>query len=373
MPVLIGSVGFLEGRFSSERKSPTGNSRTGLGGPYSDGRSAFTLVELLVVIAIIGVLVGLLLPAVQAAREAARRAQCISQIKQIGLAMLNYESALGNFPEGNHNDRDLECDLTAGTFSGFGNRCTNSAPWTVSILPYIEQQTLFDQFDLDLPIPYLYSECSGNQAYNLPFMKTPLGVWQCPSDMIATPGTLYSCYNACTGGGDWTLANPDPEFAYACKSFTGTPEYLVFNNGISGYNSKTEFRNIQDGASNTILIGENRMHFQMGSHGGGNPEQYTGWSSSWDVSSGFAVTHTGSAASRPINFTVVTGNEPVTGSASQPWYSPGERATQFSSHHPGGAHFCLADGSARFISEDIDDLAYWSYGRMADGQVTGGN
>lgn len=361
------------GSFSSSQVRSTGTK----GSPRSSG--GFTLVELLVVIAIIGVLVGLLLPAVQAARAAARRAQCISQIKQIALAALNYESAHGHFPSGQYTDGNVSIDTTTGDFTGFGGRCSDriGTPWAIAILPYIEQSSLYDQFDFDQPIPFLYSGCgtvSGNPSadqVNVPLMKTPLGIWQCPSDFIAAPGTLYSSYNACTGGGDFTLANHDPVFAYSAKSFTGNPNYLIFTNGIFGYDSETKFGQIEDGASNTILVGENRLHFQSGSHGSGDTEQFTGWSSSWDTTSGFAISHTGSAASRPINFTQVTGNEPIRGSASVPWYSPGERATQFSSHHPGGAHLSYGDGSARFASEDIDDLAYWSLGRMADGVVGG--
>lgn len=365
--------------FNSTKPSTKSPDRTAGAKRVPRAHGGFTLVELLVVIAIIGVLVGLLLPAVQAARAAARRAQCISQIKQIGLAALNYESARGHFPSGQDTDGNVDIDISSGSFTGFNGRCSNriGTPWAIAILPYIEQSSLYDQFDFDQPIPFLYNGCgevSGNPAanqVNVPLMKTPLGVFQCPSDFLAAPGTLYSSYNACTGGGDFTLANHDPVFAYSAKSFTGNPNYLIFTNGIFGYDTETKFGQIEDGASNTILVGENRLHFQMGSHGGGDAEQYTGWSSSWDTTSGFAIAHTGSAASRPINFTQVTGNEPIRGSATVPWYSPGERATQFSSHHPGGAHLCYGDGSARFVSEDIDDLAYWSLGRMADGVVGG--
>ncbi len=369
--------GQSNGRISSTQLTLCERSFGNDGFRPSSNRDAFTLVELLVVIAIIGVLVSLLLPAVQAAREAARRAQCVNQIKQIGLAMLNYESTFKNFPEGTRTDGGYNCNIAAGTFNGSGNRCQNGPSWAILLLPYLEQQALFDQFDLKQPFPYLYNGCgtvttppAANQV-NIPLMKTPLGIWHCPSDFIALPGTPYACYHACTGGGDWTLASPNAELAYACKSFTGTPQYLIFTNGITGYDSKTKFGQISDGASNTFLIGENRMHFQSGSHGSGDPEQYTGWSSTFDVTSGFAIPHTASAAARPINFSQVTGDEPILGSGSVPWYSPGLRATQFGSHHPGGAHFCLADGSARFVTEDIDDLTYWSYGRMADGLKAG--
>ncbi|MEM7312586.1 MAG: DUF1559 domain-containing protein, partial [Planctomycetota bacterium] len=98
-------------------------------------KSAFTLVELLVVIAIIGILVALLLPAVQSAREAARKVQCTNQLKQLGLAVLNYESANRHFPVGVEDDDE---DFKRGLHSGFTH-----------VLPYLEEQALFDQYDFD--------------------------------------------------------------------------------------------------------------------------------------------------------------------------------------------------------------------------------
>ena len=111
----------------------------------------FTLVELLVVIAIIGILVALLLPAVQVARESARRAQCVNQMKQIGLAILNYENARSEFPPGGM------------SYGAWGNRNPDQVPfkcpdydcsgtnWAIEILPYLEQQALYDMYDHDEP------------------------------------------------------------------------------------------------------------------------------------------------------------------------------------------------------------------------------
>ena len=159
-------------------------------------RVGFTLVELLVVIAIIGVLVSLLLPAVQAAREAARRAQCQSQIKQFALAMHNYESANGHFPEGTRTKLQSTCNGLSALGNG-GSQCNNGPSWAILILPYIEQQALFDQMDLNEPFPYLYSDCKNSP--NRALMMTPLGIWQCPSDLIAVSDTLYTSYHACSG------------------------------------------------------------------------------------------------------------------------------------------------------------------------------
>ncbi|QDS98484.1 DUF1559 domain-containing protein [Adhaeretor mobilis] len=343
-------------------------------------RCGFTLVELLVVIAIIGVLVGLLLPAVQAAREAARRAQCISQMKQVALAMLNYESAFGNFPEGTRTNLISQPEYGE-PFPGFkpGNKhdqCSNGPPWTVLILPYIEQQSLFDQFEIAVneplkAFPSLYDNCTTSvnqpQGANLG-VQTPLNIWHCPSDPIAQSGTLHNCYFACTGGGDWeNAATVTPELGFATTSFSGNPNYRIFVNGITSYDSKTKFGQIEDGSSNTFLIGESRVHYLPGSHPMG-PQRYAGWSSSFNSKTDFAIPNNAAAASRPINF------DPNPGAGDEiVWNSPGYMAATFGSNHPGGAHFAFADGSVANISEDIDEETYWQMGRMADGLPLGGS
>ena len=188
--------------------------------------SGFTLVELLVVIAIIGMLVGLLLPAVQAAREASRRMSCQNNVKQIGLAMHNYESANRYFPP-------------AGIMKNITAINTN-ASWSIHgrILPYLEQGNLYQRINLDLPWD--------DQAV-LSHLKLP--VYTCPSDpnsnnprdvspKLATPlfPTTYG-FNL----GSWLVFNPA----------TGQA-----GDGVFGPNMKIGFNGVTDGTSNTLMVAE---------------------------------------------------------------------------------------------------------------------
>jgi len=171
--------------------------------------AAFTLIELLVVIAIIGVLVALLLPAVQAAREAARRAQCINNLKQIGLALHNYHGAIGSFP--------------VGFLSPTGTVPATTSPlqyrWSAlaQMTPFLEQANLFQAFNFDFPIAY---KPSGAGSPFWPFypanttaMGIRVGLFLCPSDGAAPPApdTGPTNYAFCSGdgsnGGEATNAN----------------------------------------------------------------------------------------------------------------------------------------------------------------------
>lgn len=330
----------------------------------ADFRFGFTLVELLVVIAIIGILVALLLPAVQAAREAARRAQCLNQIKQLGLAMHNFESSFGYLPEGTQTKLRSTCRSVSqfGQLeSGSNAYCSSGPGWTVLVLPYVEEQALFDRFDLKEPFASLYDLCTGSP--NHPFQLTPIGLWQCPSDPVALSDTLHNSYFACMGGGDYVSPNTEePELGYECQSF---PKYKIFTNGITGYDTQTKFSQVTDGTSKTILIGENDLHFEPGLNKGFD-ERSVGWSSGFDVSSGFAVPHNAAAASRPINFL-----EPQEKSLANISDVLAARGTQFGSNHPGGCHVVYADASGHFLSEDVDLEVYWALGRMADGEPYG--
>ena len=183
----------------------TAHSRPAVGRPQASSlrnRLGFTLVELLVVIAIIGILVGLLLPAVQAAREAARRMQCSNNLKQLGLAILNYESAIKRLPPGGLHLRD-----------GFGadSSSTSWGPnWLTMLLPYVEQASLFNQYDRTALF-----------ARNSPLVVgTKVPTYACPSDSQELPFDGAGSFNgvatqfargnyACNGGGGNSFSTGD--------------------------------------------------------------------------------------------------------------------------------------------------------------------
>ena len=196
-------------------------------------RAGFTLIELLVVIAIIGVLIALLLPAVQAAREAARRAQCTSNLKQIGLALHNYHSAVGAFPPGRFNSH----------ITGRGN-C-----WGLysQILPQLEQQAIFNSFNFSLP-PDTDPTATASAANSTGF-ETFIDVLLCPSDsepvLVTVANGLFAThnYNVNTGSTYGVVQHPT-------APLVGAP------NGVFFENVSVRDAMIIDGLSNTVGIAE---------------------------------------------------------------------------------------------------------------------
>lgn len=297
-------------------------------------RQAFTLVELLVVIAIIGVLVGLLLPAVQAAREAARRMDCSNRVKQIGLAMHNYESTHKTFPAGNLGFSSAK-DCTSG-----GNK--GGASWTVLILPFLEQSALYDSFDTG----ELFTSTSNlpGDSQNHELFLLPNASYQCPSDPGSRPGSNNTSYYGVQGGG------PDP----VCSSQSAGR--MFYDNGMLFVNSRMGFRDMTDGSTSVFVVGETRYNDQSVENG------YSGWASSAKMDS-WGMPGVLAGARDQINAFDVNPLKEKT---------LDYQTRTFGSHHPGGCHFGMGDGSVQFVTESIDLVLYQTLAIRDDGLPIGG-
>ncbi|MEN6559077.1 MAG: DUF1559 domain-containing protein [Thermoguttaceae bacterium] len=226
-------------------------------------RRGFTLLELLVVITIIGILIGLLLPAVQAAREAGRRAQCLNNLRQIGLALHSYHTARGCLPQGNIYQTAGQCPGIDTEPQGLSD-ATQCANWAIAILPHLDQEPLFNTYDFNHR-----SEADANRA----FRETSLAVYVCPSEAEAqTPivpasgpaldtGAKYApgSYRAVSGRSDINgrdtglnyLDSQSTRISY--KKRSRGPIHMVY---LTWKFRVETFDTIRDGLSNTLLVGE---------------------------------------------------------------------------------------------------------------------
>jgi prepilin-type N-terminal cleavage/methylation domain-containing protein/prepilin-type processing-associated H-X9-DG protein len=312
---------------------------------YRSRRRGFTLIELLVVIAIIAVLIALLLPAVQQAREAARRAQCKNHLKQFGLAIHNYNDNFNRFPIGQqhrgHFDGPLEAANAGGPGGvGFG--------WSFYLLPYIDQAPLYNQFDANFPLSNTNFPQSVNNAR---LAATVLPLARCPSDIA--PQTQNTGAAGLPGA-----IRPQATSSYKASagSYVGNQGGWPFNNqtrrnGCFLRDSTYQFRDVTDGLSNQILVGE----------------------VTWDVNRGGTTnTRFFGAVSPNDGFANGTSNR-LMGVAEPGINNPaGNTGVAFSSLHTGGAHFLFGDGAVRFISENIQNTALvWNASNPNDGANNG--
>jgi prepilin-type N-terminal cleavage/methylation domain-containing protein/prepilin-type processing-associated H-X9-DG protein len=270
-------------------------------------RAGFTLIELLVVIAIIGVLIALLLPAVQAAREAARRTQCVANLKQIGLALHGYHDTNNTFPAGGW--------IALTTQPQTGNM---NVGWSASVLPWLEQRSLYDGLNFSLPY---------NDAVNSTVGHTVLQIYLCPTEPRTAlwskdSGDLYDSADGDYGGmyGQRGLSSP---------TFNNNPPAgpMIFNQCIA-------LAEIRDGASQTIQIGE-------------DPEAiHALWISGHNIFD----------QSAPIN--------------ARP---PTEFGEELTSKHPGGVNTLFGDGSVHFLKNSLANPVLAALCTRALGEVIGGD
>lgn len=319
-------------------------------------RSAFTLVELLVVIAIIGVLVALLLPAVQAAREAARRMQCTNNLKQIGLACHNYESANKELPPG----------------SGYGRTDQVVPTWTVRLFPFFEQQGLASQ--------YRMTEYADSVANSALAKTSSIAMLACPTDEVASQPILQNrrqgggSHNPTVAQGMWYTGSMGPtipdycEFdlepktqPYTCLGCslgtlvksgnveTARGNCSRFHPGLPQSSNTdscagifcrrhlpTPFKTISDGLSNTIMVGETLP-------------------GDWIWNCVFCDNFPVSSTHIPINTMEASETD------DKYW-----RTSGFKSRHPSGINVLMADGAVRFLSDSTDYVTYNKLGTRAN-------
>jgi prepilin-type N-terminal cleavage/methylation domain-containing protein/prepilin-type processing-associated H-X9-DG protein len=278
-------------------------------------RRGFTLIELLVVIAIIAILIALLLPAVQQAREAARRTQCRNNLKQMGLALHNYHDNHQVFPGAFVSHR-----VVGGTANA-----SHGWSWAVFIMPFLDQGPLYNEINPGMTqIQHPDYEFQGNvwdTAASRPITQTPLSVYRCPSDR----GRAINNQRG-------NFATSNYVGVYGSHADAGT--HTGRGNGLMWTNSDIGIRDVGDGTSNVIIIGERAF---TNSAATGRPWRGAIWAgTSSSIGAGWAATHRGFWGP-PSTHCINCANE---------W--------AFSSLHTGGAHFLLADGSVRFVSENVD-------------------
>jgi prepilin-type N-terminal cleavage/methylation domain-containing protein/prepilin-type processing-associated H-X9-DG protein len=334
-------------------------------------RAAFTLIELLVVIAIIAILIGLLLPAVQQVREAASRMKCQNNLKQLGLACHNYESAYGYFPPGLVNSGRWN----GGTPNPAGQSFYPSdGAWYVYnhsgfifLLPYLEQEPLFRQYDMGTPgansNPYGHPLKNNNLTpthANAIVQGTRLSVMECPSDIepqLVNDGTTNGFYH-----------RPNTRRGNYAFNFGNYTDYdaptSATVSGFSGpfmHNSKTKIAAMIDGTSNTIAIGEIIQQKEGSS---------TTYGPYWGSGTHTAVVGRFPSGSPTYGAINATQGLPSPGCTKGPKCA---YAWQYSSLHTGGANFVMCDGGVRFIRDSIAYAELYKYGTMSGSEVISDN
>ncbi|WP_152052029.1 DUF1559 domain-containing protein [Tautonia marina] len=323
-------------------------------------RNGFTLIELLVVIAIIGVLIALLLPAVQAAREAARKAQCLNNLKQIGLALHNYETNHSTFPPGwtayfeeeHHHDDDHDDDHDGHGFSGtrFKDGDDELAGWPgwawgSMILNQVEQGPLYDAINFDLSV---------DLPSNVTIRLARVASFICPSDNevalvpVRDEGDSLTLTEVSTGNyiGSNGIGEIGPEDGQ----------------GIFYMNSRTRISDIRDGTSQTIAVGERSFNLAPVTWTARTPH---GWNYKTPPSQGGDARFL--SYPHPA-FSMVIGTVGISDPPRTPNH-PRAHPEDYWSRHPGGVNFLFADGSVHFIRDSISQSVFLSLATRKGAEV----
>jgi len=342
-------------------------------------RRGFTLIELLVVIAIIGVLIALLLPAVQAAREAARRSQCVNNLKQIGVAMHNYHSAVDSFP--------ISQSQGMSNYSGSYDGWTDWSAVTV-MLPYLEQQPIYNAINFNFLGGFSFGGAINNTSWNAK-IKTFL----CPSDSLAGVNGNTNSYYASTGT---TTLQYNYNNISACCS------------GVFAKRSCFNIAAITDGTSNTVafsesLVGGNNNPYR------GNAVTGAGTNGASQLVDAWQSIPVGTVPPGPIIITALQtctnafrSGSNISTAKGQRWGWGAPTITMFNtivppnsnqykwgacrpdcggcgpdegefvnaqSNHSGGCNVLFADGSVKFIKDSIAMQIWWGIGTKSNGEA----
>ncbi|MBV8381739.1 MAG: DUF1559 domain-containing protein [Planctomycetaceae bacterium] len=329
----------------------------------------FTLIELLVVIAIIGVLVSLLLPAVQAAREAARRSQCTNNLKQIGLAIANYESAVGCIVSGY-----ISSPVPLARFGVPGYnpdpQTDDNGPgwgWLALLLPYVEQAPLYNAINFNLPtwVPD-----------NSTAVLTQLNVYLCPSANNPTPTCRMVDANLnLLPVANQYFARANYQYNMGWNDTSITPADTNYDDPVKGCNgpiyrnSHVTYAAVTDGLSNTVVAGEKTPYLAdatwVGIIPGYRHFAYNAFASAGTGGAGINYDYPGAILAAHSGPSLYESPEVI-----HPPNSPlGHTDEMYSLHPPGGCNVLLGDGSVRFIKQSINLLTWQALSSRSNGEV----
>lgn len=302
-------------------------------------RRGFTLIELLVVIAIIAILIALLLPAVQQAREAARRSQCVNNLKQVGLALHNYHDTFAVFPPG-------WIGASAGTHDTDG---PSGFSWAAHILPYLDQAPLYNRLNFN-------TSCFASPA-NDAALQGVLSVFRCPSDPSSNlwqmteegnPGNILATLPTA----NYVASFGTEGYEDLCEPgvMPGFPNAQCAGDGMFFHNGKVSMRDLTDGSSNTLMVGEHRTDTRPAILSVG-----PAWHSTW-------VGYVAGGEEAAARFLGVSDHTPN---------HPSLHVDDYHSWHTGGVHLLMGDGRVRFVTENIDLGLFRGIATRRGGEVTG--
>jgi prepilin-type N-terminal cleavage/methylation domain-containing protein/prepilin-type processing-associated H-X9-DG protein len=330
--------------------------------------AGFTLIELLVAIAIIGVLIALLLPAVQAAREAARRSQCTNNLKQVGLAIANYESAHGCLVSGYLSATSPLAQFGVAGYNPDPHTFDNGPGWgwLALLLPFTEQVPLYNAINTNLPtwVPD-----------NGTVVTVQLGVYLCPSANNPTPTCRMVDANLDP------LSVPNLEFARANYQYNMgwndtsiTPAATSYDDPIRGCNgpiyrnSHVSFAGVSDGLSNTVIAGEKSPYLAdatwVGIIPGYRHFAYNAFASAGTGGAGVNYDYPGAILAAHSGPSLYESPQVI-----HPPNSPLGHTDEMYSLHPGGANVLLGDGSVRFIKQSINLLTWQALSSRSGAEV----